>query len=90
VADVLNGAADLIERDGWVQRQFGVTNGPRCISGALLAINKKVDPKHPAYRTVVTYLGLGDSYYLSWWNDAVGRTEAEVVTALRAAAECAA
>lgn len=95
VADVLNGAADLIERDGWTQNQYRSVDGGRCLSRAI----GDCVPGHfdaawwhsPLYEEAADYLRITiGRHFLAGWNDQPGRTQAEVVAALRAAAERAA
>lgn len=100
VADVLDAAADLIEPEGaWGQGAFargsqGQPIGPFspyatcfCLRGALVrvgAINARAE-NSPA----TLALGFNSSSRLVSWNDAPGRTQSEVVAALRAAATSA-
>ncbi len=90
VADVLNAAADLIERDGWCQGRFigGVDGRERCVSQAIfdatLAGPGTVLVFHDA-RTVFANRIDADTTWA--WNDTPGRTRVEVVAALRAAAK---
>lgn len=88
VADGLNRAADLIERDGWVQRQF-YDRGRRCLDGAIMAAlaSPAFWRERRSARELVEEAMGGDLYE---FNDTPGRTQAEVVAALRAAAERAA
>lgn len=84
LADVLNRAADLIERDGWVQGRFRGPNGEHCATDAvvcacefsMVVYNDAVDVLLEAIRR----------QNLPRWNDEPGRTQAEVVAKLRAAA----
>jgi hypothetical protein len=96
IADILDKAADLIEPEGaWCQRDYArnadglVTGlsefrGPAtcwCIAGA----TAKVDPQArgaSADGFLQEFLGVHPSV----WNDAPGRTQAEVVAKLREAA----
>lgn len=93
VADVLNGAADLIERDGWCQAQFRGPNGEHCVSDALMraAGTKPGDTgsgeQRDIYSRACWFLTAGS---ITAWNDERSTTKAEVVAALRAAAERAA
>ncbi len=84
VRDVLLGAADSLERDGWMQNGYGRAGGPRCVSGALktAAGYEGAVATLDAYRTMVEALGLGFPH-LCEWNDAPERTQAEVVAKLR-------
>jgi hypothetical protein len=91
VADVLNVAADLIERDGWCQGYFTDPLGRRCVDGAICATSTMLPTTHWTDRAAARsalLLWLGERHID--WNDAPGRTQAEVVAALRAAAERAA
>jgi hypothetical protein len=91
VKAVLLEAAKLVER-GWCQgRERDFRDGIACYC-ALGAINASsplsgdFDPYDYAYDSLAFYIGvnLGE---VSEWNDASGRTQAEVVAALRGAAE---
>ena len=97
VADVLNGAADLIERDGWTQHQYRGPNGEHCVTDALMRAAGTQPGDSGAPGALVLYssasLTLAVEVHegrLPIWNDEFGRTKAEVVAALRAAAERAA
>lgn len=87
VADVLNGAAELIERDGWVQHHRFV-DGRRCADSAIVcaALSHHGTARVKARLVTEAIIGMD----LTEWNDAPGRSEAEVVATLRAAAERAA
>ena len=97
VADVLNGAADLILEDGWCQGQYRNGAGGRCLTRALAdALDLPLNGL-AIWRNNPLYLGaeaalrnVTGRYLLTAWNDAPRRTQAEVVAALRAAAEQAA
>jgi len=89
VADVLDDAADLLEREGWIQ---GAATAPEgyCVEGAIEAVTGQsvalVSPRddasdaESALRRIV-----GRRAYQ--WNDAPGRTKPEVLDAFRAAAK---
>jgi len=86
VADVLNGAADLIERDGWTKGRYADEFG-YCIAGAIDVAAGCFDEQLTqealqARRAVADVVARNPRK----WNDAPGRTKAEVVAALRAAA----
>lgn len=83
VADVLDGAADLIERDGWVQGVNHLPTGEHCMNDAIEKVAGKA-LYWPAKRYVEAVVGFSAT---AAWNDVPGRTKAEVVSALRAAAE---
>ena len=84
VADVLNGAADLIERRGWAQGYSPL----RCC--ALTAILRAADGVSTYDAERALKAEIAPARVITWWNDEPGRTKAEVVAALRAAAENAA
>lgn len=90
VADVLNGAADLIERDGWCQHEWNDKDGRRCIAAAIAEKAGVGAPYERAIRTVAFHPGVDAGLKVIDWNNASGRTQDEVVAALRAAAERAA
>jgi hypothetical protein len=75
-------AANDIERHGWVQGRLGAeAGGPRCLIGALLAVDVTDDEALP----LVRYLGwrwrlIGT---LVIWNDDPMRTKEQVIFALR-------
>ncbi len=84
VADVLNGAADLLERDGWCQKRGRI--GPKrdvatAVVDAAVESWRAANQAFPWLREVIGQDGV------TIWQDAPGRTQAEVVAALRAAAE---
>ncbi len=86
VADVLNGAADLIERDGWMQGGF--TDGTRrCASQAIYDATAR-GSNLVSFHEARDVFAESVQTELTWgWNDIPGRTKADVVAALRAAAE---
>ena len=92
VAGVLNGAADLIERDGWIQGEPRGADGRLCMVRALGDVIGGATPwRSDLYDAATAALQETTGVFLvSAWNDQSGRTKAEVVAALRAAAERAA
>lgn len=100
-ADVLDGAADIIERNGW-WRQYYYDPGSQlpmrdCAVCARGAINLAANGKNPnrlsdvgqdALRALERYLGISGEYphSVADWNDKPGRTAEEVIAALRGAA----
>lgn len=88
VRTVLAEAADLCER-GWIQGNFADGRGV-CIAGGIFAATNRQWPTErykvydEARLEMNRFLGVD---CLSEWNDAPERTKAEVVAALRAAAE---
>ena len=85
VAADLRAAADVLERDGWTQGRFyDRSTHARCAVGAIhYVVNHKGVRAVQAREAFADHVGeMGSS-----WNDAVGRTAAEVIAALRAAAD---
>lgn len=94
VADVLRHAALLIEERGWKQDDLGDQTGPYCAWGGIAvasgALDLRMDMRsnaieEEALRFFQMYLGES----VPGFNDAPGRTAAEVTAALRAAADAA-
>lgn len=97
VAQILNRATVLIERDGtWIKGEYrkrrDVGDGEAtcyCALGAVLQAGGGVhrdENDDPACRALADSLGLSAAHLVARWNDAPERTQAEVVAALRAAA----
>lgn len=95
VSDILRKAADLIEPEGcWTQGAYAKTARGRgigpcepaavcwCAEGAITASGGNLHSRS----AVTRYLNIDD---LSVWNDRSGRTQTEVVQALRFAANLA-
>ena len=95
-ADVLDKAANIIERNGWTQGDYHRPDGrksprdwPVDTTGALnLALgadtpSHDIQPDSPAEAALMKYLGIE---YVPAWNDQEGRTVEEVVVVLRGAA----
>ena len=82
VSEVLEQAAELIRRHGWVQRKYGTTGEGYCIIGAIIAVPKH-ESGYPAIEALREELG-GQSVML--WNDTEGRTKEEVLELLERAA----
>ena len=93
--DVLLAAADHIEAHGWVQGKWGHKGEPCCAEGAIVAVLDgnggivfgELGPLSAAAKQMLRN-ALGKA--IPAWNDAPGRTAAEVVAALREAARKAA
>jgi hypothetical protein len=89
VAEVLEATADRIERLGWTHGPFIAEHTDKCciITGAPFATQRSA-----AFKFLAKWLG-GDpdspAGFLIDWNDTPGRTQEEVLTALRAAAQAA-
>lgn len=88
-SEVLDAAANLIEPEGaWCQGQFH--NGlSHCMAGAILLSGGRVFGAEYGFVSRVAILTFGPHSSLAHFNDAHGRTQAEVVSALRQAAELA-
>lgn len=84
-AEVLSEAADICER-GWCQGKF-VKDGCVCASEAIrIAGDSELALDTEAWPFFNRHIGAD---YVSEWNDAPGRTQAEVVAKLREAAALA-
>lgn len=84
--ETLLAAARYIEEHGWCQGSWSQPDGSVCLWGALRAI---VVGDHGSFsredwEPLAERLPLGK--FAAAWNDEPGRTEAEVIAALRAAA----
>lgn len=94
-AEILDGAADYIEEYGWTQgpESSSVPGCPTCAGIAIDLAAKDGDEVVPEWFAAVDFLRgvVGASRFGAGgvidWNDAPGRTQAEVVTALRTAAD---
>lgn len=101
IYETLNTAADLLQKDGWIQEDYITSNG-RCTLGAIYQMDDDArvgeamrDPdgilaegflsKYLTDAGVVAPPFFIGSHIPSW-NDDPGRTEAEVIETLRAAA----
>lgn len=84
--DYILKAEELIERVGWVQGALRDSTGRVCLVGALYAACSFAanDPYRAAYNRLMKFSGSGN---LAAWNDAPGRTKAEVLELLAEAAE---
>ena len=102
VADALERAADLIEPEGaWTQGALyrdalgepaGAASGKAVCWCAVGALNEVRGPFSDAFEAVEALLPKPRTFHLrplSDWNDAPGRTQAEVVAKLREAAALA-
>jgi arginine/ornithine N-succinyltransferase beta subunit len=91
VADDLRAAADVLERDGWTQRNYVDRGGCRCMIGALAAATREDLRTWNTVRVDAGRKAMRDFLHqnLASWNDAEGRTAAEVTAALREAANTA-
>lgn len=96
----LRAAADILERDGWRQGDYGTISGCKCAYGALHYVASggattdepddydQLGRADSAAQALATHLGLDGGYpRIPDWNDQQGRTSAEVIAALRSAAD---
>jgi hypothetical protein len=88
----LNGAADLLDREGWIQGESRSYNG-YCTLGAIAKVCGATSGQHPVFRRVVDCFfehlvrqhGVWQTS-VAYWNDQPHRTMHEVTSALRACA----
>ena len=98
VAADLRAAADVLERDGWTQGDYHASDGCHCVVGAIEVATGYWTSSRPQHDLSVTARretavdvfeavleSPADTVFD--WNDAPGRTAAEVIAALRAAAD---
>lgn len=88
IARALDAAADLLER-GWCQGEYRDREHERyCLNGALMmsANLANYGEYSDMLYAVASYLGIASTIK---WNDAPGRTQSEVVAAVRKTAELA-
>ncbi len=94
IPEVLNAAADLLEREGaWTQQRAGMPfpsscDGPTCVGFAIErnAKGQSLEPYFDALYRVIPASSVGE---LIVWNDDPARSQTEVVSALRNAAAMA-
>lgn len=94
-ADILNRAADELERHGWIQGKYGTTRGAKCIMGAIAFAGVGKIPTSPFFRwnlqTMAANKILETCTPPRWtavaWNDRAGRTKEQVIRLLRRAAK---
>jgi len=82
-ADVLEEGADLIDRFGHCKGHYINVRGSRCVDGALLYVTRT--DRH-AYGAAVRALQNVISENIVRWNDLPTTTQADVTSAMRAAA----
>lgn len=101
VVDLLEDAADDIERCGWTQREYVRVDGTRCLVGALQQVVNALGTSSVIYLVAVSLLAqrIGDSGWavvndaidlesiVTTWNDAPGRTQQQVLDLLRGEAK---
>ena len=81
---ILDRAADLLERDGWQRGEYGprTLRGPRCVVGSLMAA-RGIDDYRPydvAHSALKNEVGGGS---LTIWNDEVVKDKRQVIRTLR-------
>ena len=86
-AKLLLKAADLIERQGWIQHECQ-NEGGYCVQGAIKAVSPVYDwfgtAAHAGYKRLRAAVDQGGG--VIGWNDQRERTQAEVVSKMRAVA----
>lgn len=83
-ADLLDAAADRLERTGWRQHGMGGEQGPNCAAGALA---EETHGKGAAYVEALEALGEGIAEgWVTDWNDDPSQTAEGVVAKLRGTA----
>jgi hypothetical protein len=86
IADVLDDAADLLERAGWIQGKTGDPDGARCALGAIAGVTAYPDSSEIFVRSALRIEeAVGGS--LALWNDAPERTKQQVLDTFRLAAK---
>ncbi len=80
-ADVLDRAAALIERDGWVQGDYGWSGVGWCASGAIREAARPVTLKVHVSAGSALRAAIGPG--IERWNDDPDRTQADVLAVLR-------
>lgn len=87
-ADVLRAAMACIIEHGWAQGDDVYHTEAHCIVTALAwASEDDVKAEEAARCAMVRATGEGETYHLHEWNDALGRTEDEVLDAFDRAIE---
>jgi hypothetical protein len=86
VARDLENAATLLRERGWCQGRFHDSRGRSCAAGAIRVVTGDTDAELAARRALRRVVG-GEAIAL--WNDKIGRTAEEVITALESAAALA-
>jgi hypothetical protein len=89
VADVLDDAADLLERGGWIQGALE-DRGAHCALGALVDVDLENQHRYLARAALAKQVGLNPDRAGNWlaaWNDDPLRTRQQVLDTFRAAAK---
>lgn len=93
-SDVLDKAADVLAREGWVKGTRGIYgDGPKCVDGAISVAlegstaHAYLVESHPAGIALKEFLGIPRPLTLCGWNDHQAVDGEEVIAALRDCAE---
>ncbi len=89
LSEVYDDAALIIEQDGWTQGTARDEQGCVCMYGAIQLAYQNGPHWVTVRHFLAIHLGVGGVPGLIDWNDKPGRTKAEVIQALRDAAESA-
>ncbi len=97
VADIVESAADLLERAGWIQDEDHIQGMGYCMVGALRQCltehYTRCEDQYPApiWENVIgevrAHMGTGTPAQIAAWNDEYGRTKQEVLDKLRSIAK---
>ena len=84
-------AAELLEANGWQQGSFGEAGAPQCMSGALNSASHESARDWPEvtsrFGVAIQELQRHIEAHAIEWNDVLGRTAQQVISALRATAK---
>lgn len=82
--EILNDAADILERDGWCQGEFHSAEGAHCALGAISEAYMSFDYRRELYGATKSLLAerIGTPW-IATWNDHGDRTKEQVVKAMR-------
>lgn len=89
VADVLDAAAEVIERDGWCQNRLRTNDGRVCLVGAVDRVARERSTGSHGWWDVPSCKAAVEAMFKSLnrepkdFNDDTGRTKFEVIDALR-------
>lgn len=90
IAD-LRAAADLLEQDGWCQGTWHPADGAHCVGHALYVVTARAETEEAKNRrlnrVIYAFAAHVGMRAITAWNDAEGRTQEQVITALRGAAD---
>lgn len=93
IDQVFNEAADLLEKNGWIQGRFSDDHARYCVSGAIAKVNNISDTSfimdsrtYQYFRKHINNKDISSYHTVSQWNDVLDRTQEEVIRELREAA----